>query len=50
MGEPDPTTGKPDQSACDPVQGSGLSPDFDYSCDQGTLLCLVKGNFPAFKE
>jgi hypothetical protein len=49
-GHPDPTTGKPDQSACMPVQGSGLSPDFDYTCDTGSLLCLVNGDFPAFKK
>ncbi len=50
MGEPDPTTGKPDQDACDPVPGSNLSPDFDYTCESSSLLCLVKGNFPAFKK
>jgi hypothetical protein len=32
--EPDPTTGKPVQSACDPVEGSGLSPDFDYTASR----------------
>jgi hypothetical protein len=49
MGNDDPTTGKPVQSACEPVEGSGLSPDFDYTCESTSLLCLVNGKFPAFK-
>jgi hypothetical protein len=54
--EPDPTTGKPDPEACEPVQGSGLSPDLVYECDAspdgktGTHLCVPKDNFPSLKK
>ena len=52
---PDPTTGKPNPAACEPIVGSGLSPDLAYACDanpegtSGTLLCVPSKAFPAFK-
>ncbi len=55
MGMPDPTTGKPNPAACEPVTGSGLSPDLAYACDasadgtSGTRLCVPAKAFPAFK-
>jgi hypothetical protein len=48
----DPESGKPKEELCDPSEvgapeGSGLSPDFDYTCDEHTLLCLPNKAFPA---
>jgi hypothetical protein len=55
--EPDPTTGKPNQEACNAtIQGTGLNQSLDYVCDatpdgmEGSHLCLVKGEFPALKK
>jgi hypothetical protein len=48
MGHPDPTTGNPNQKACEFEQGSGLSPDLAYTCD-ATLLCLPSKEFPSRK-
>ena len=51
----DPTTGKPVQDKCNPVQGSGLYPDIEYICDatpdglKGSHLCLPKQDFPRLK-
>jgi hypothetical protein len=60
MGKPvltdDPTKGKAKPDGCDPVQGSGLSPDITYDCDisadgkSGTHLCLPKDQFPSLKK
>jgi hypothetical protein len=55
MGEPDPTTGNPSQALCEPVQGSGLSPELAYTCastpdSTGTNhLCLPAKAFPSYK-
>jgi hypothetical protein len=48
MGHPDPTTGNPNQKACEFSQGSGLSPDLAYTCD-ATLLCIPAKEFPSRK-
>jgi hypothetical protein len=57
MGMPDPTTGKPDATACDSsIQGTGLNQSIDYVCDasaddmSGSHLCLPKDQFPALKR
>jgi hypothetical protein len=49
--EPDPENGNADPNACKPIQGSGLNPLINYTCDiddkgVGTHLCLPKDNFP----
>jgi hypothetical protein len=54
MMEPDPESGNPDPTACEPSEvgadhGSGLSPELVYECEASTLLCLPKKKFPAFK-
>jgi hypothetical protein len=55
MGHPDPTTGKPNPKLCEPVQGSGLSPDLGYQCVTtpdamgSNHLCLPAGAFPSLK-
>jgi hypothetical protein len=55
MGQPDPSTGKPVVTACEAVQGSGLSPELQYECDAtpdgagGTHLCLPAKAFPSRK-
>jgi hypothetical protein len=53
---PDPEHGKPNEEACKPVQGSGLSPDLEYKCDatpdgmSGTHACIPVQDFPNFKK
>jgi hypothetical protein len=55
MDVPDPTTGKPNPDACKSVQGSGLNPYIDYTCDasadgmSGTHLCLPRDQFPTVR-
>jgi hypothetical protein len=53
---PDYSTGKPDPSRCEPVTGSGISPDFALTCDaspdgtSGSHLCVPAGPFPSLKK
>jgi hypothetical protein len=52
--EPDPESGDPDDSHCAPSEvgaseGSGLSPELSYICEEHTLMCLPKKEFPSRK-
>jgi hypothetical protein len=53
--EPDYTRGKPDPTRCEPVTGSGISPDFTLTCDasadgtSGSHLCVPSKPFPSLK-
>jgi hypothetical protein len=49
---PDPESGEPDPAACKPskageAEGSGLSPDYSYTCVPGILMCLPEKVFPS---
>jgi hypothetical protein len=51
--EPDPESGDPDPTACEPSEvgadhGSGLSPELTYECEKSTLLCLPSKKFPSY--
>lgn len=53
--EPDPESGDPDPTACEPSEvgaahGSGLSPELEYECEMHTLMCLPKKTFPAYAK
>ncbi len=48
--------GQPDDALCRSapstanITGSGINPDFPVSCDPATLLCLLDGEFPSYRQ